>query len=271
MIRACSFIGSISLVVGLIGCGQQPTSPIQNLEAGIQNGGQIIGGEAATGDEGFAKTIAIVYNVNVGSLCTASILTDTTVITAAHCVSGIPQDLRVVFGTDLENVDPKKVRAVTTFEVSPVWFARQNEEKNTGDIAIIKMYGGIPEGYQPAKFLSNAKSLETNKPTLLAGYGLSDGVNGLGAGLLRSVTTTIKDARFTKTEVLIDQSKGKGACHGDSGGPAMVEIDGEYYVYGVTSRGVDDVNDDCSVAAAYTSIPAYKNWIHRTLKKMNAN
>ncbi|MES2965567.1 MAG: trypsin-like serine protease, partial [Bdellovibrionota bacterium] len=103
----------------------------------------------------------------------------------------------------------------------------------------------------------------------LSGYGNSNGKAGTGAGKLRWVETTIKKADYTKSEILVEQSKGKGACHGDSGGPAYVKVDGTLVLIGVTSRGVDDANNDCSVSAAYTSIPFYSAWIKRTSTALN--
>jgi secreted trypsin-like serine protease len=90
------------------------------------------------------------------------------------------------------------------------------------------------------------------------------------AGKLRSVTTTMKNATYSKSEFLIEASKGKSACHGDSGGPAYVNIDGEDVLTGVTSRGVDDEQDMCNVSAAYTSIPFYATWIVSTSKQLDA-
>jgi len=258
-------IGALFALAGLVGCSNSPNA-ISNLHPD----GQIIGGTEATGNEDFAKTIVALYDVTEGSLCTASILSETILVTAAHCVGGSPADLRVVFGLDLESKNII-VRPVEAYQVSPVWPVRQEQEFNTGDIAIVKFRGGLAPGFTAATLLSDINLLKDGQTTLLSGYGISDGVAHTGAGRLRFVETTVKQVNFTKSEVLIDQTKGKGACHGDSGGPAYVEVNGKKLLWGVTSRGVNDPKNDCSVAAAYTSIPFYAAWIERTAKALNSS
>lgn len=259
-------LGSLGFLVStalLVGCAQ----PNQSAITGIQPDGEIIGGVEATGVEDYSKTIVSLYNVVRGELCTASIYSDSILITAAHCVYGPATDLAVIFGVDLDS-EEVIVRRVESYVVSPFWNTRQNELLNTGDIAVVKFKGGLAPGFRPAELLTDLRSLRNGQVTTLAGYGISDGVNGTGSGRLRSVQTTIRNVTYTKTEILIDQTKGKGACHGDSGGPAYVKIGSKQLLYGVTSRGVNDRNDDCSVTAAYTSIPYYHKWIMSTAQAL---
>ncbi len=63
------------------------------------------------------------------------------------------------------------------------------------------------------------------------------------------------------SEASLDQRRGTGACHGDSGGPAYLALEGGYALWGVTSRGLNDPNDDCSQFAIYTKAMPYANWI----------
>ncbi len=231
-------------------------------------GAFIIGGQESNGQEDFAKHIVALYDLRGGSICTASILSETILLTAAHCVVSPASDLRVVFGTDVDSRSIV-VKPVDAYQVSPLWSLRQFQEFNTGDIAVVKFSGGLPAGYKPIKFLSDSSGLKDGQNVMLAGYGNSDGARGTGAGKLRYVVTQIKSSGFSKTEILMEQSKGKGACHGDSGGPAYIQVNGELVVIGVTSRGVDDPKNDCSVSAAYTSVPYYANWIRRTSDALN--
>lgn len=254
---------TLAALVGLVGCAN-PQNGIQTAT----NDGAIIGGEEATGEEDFAKTIVLLYNVAEGGICTASILSKSILLTAAHCVEGNPKNMIVVFGTSVESATLEK-RQVEAYKVSPVWPVRQTEDLNTGDIALVKFEGGLPEGYKSRKILADISKLSDGQTVMLAGYGNNDGAKGEGAGTLRYVETTIKQVAFSSSEILIEQSKGKGACHGDSGGPAYVEIDGKLVIVGVTSRGVNDPNNDCSVSAAYTSVAYYADWIARTAKELN--
>lgn len=273
-----SFVRGIRLVFGaafcclFIGCGQGPSKKAELLDNSATSG--IIGGrKAASGDE-FPKIITALYDQMGKALCTASILNERTLVTAAHCVDGrIPKYLKVIFGINLQ--DPTVVlRQVQAFEVSPVWNIRKTQVKNTGDIAVVRFSGGLPTGFQAAEFLTDASKLTVGAPVFLAGYGASEvtlspqGSEHSGAGILRIVDTTVKDLSFSVSEVVVEQSKGKGACHGDSGGPAYIVVNGKLLTFGVTSRGVDDILDTCSVSAAYTSIPFYWKWITQTAEKL---
>jgi secreted trypsin-like serine protease len=229
---------------------------------------RIIGGAEATGEEAFSKTIVSLMNVRKASLCTASIYSDSLLVTAAHCLNGsAARDLRVVFGKSMDSQD-LVIRAADAFVVAPSWTLRQRQLTDTGDIALVHFRGGLAPGYKPAKILTDASALKIDQPVTLAGYGTSDGVSKTGDGRLRFVETMISNTTFSSTEVLVDQSHGKGACHGDSGGPAYVKIDGQLYLWGITSRGVNDINDDCSVSSAYTVVPSYLKWLERTASLM---
>jgi hypothetical protein len=136
---------------------------------------------------------------------------------------------------------------------------------------LVKFVGGLPAGFKAAKLLTDLTALKYGGDVMLAGYGISDGAAHTGAAILRSVVTQIKTAAFSKTEVLMDQTHGKGACHGDSGGPAYDTINGEQLLFGVTSRGVDDPSNDCTRFSAYTAIPAYAAWVKSTMTALNGS
>lgn len=257
--------------LSLIACAKGPVGSDSQADGQYFRSG-IIGGEDSTGSEGYAKTVAGLVNVTQGSLCTASILSDSILVTAAHCVDGAaPSDLRVIFGTNFKGTD-RKVQPVVSMIESSIYPIHGNDEKDNGDIAVVRFSGGLPAGFHPATLLTDANALKNGAVVLLAGYGISDGVAHTGAGTLRSVEVTIQDSQYSKSELLLDQTHGKGACHGDSGGPAYVKVGEKWMLFGVTSRGVNDPRNDCSVSAAYTSIPFYMTWVKKTAAKlMKAN
>lgn len=261
-LRTLSALTALTLAA-LVGCG----SPQGTVST--RTDGAIIGGEDVTDAQPFSNTVVSLVNTAQGSICTASILSTSILVTAAHCVDGEASDLVVVFNRSIE--EPKlTTRQVTGYKTSPVWAARQNELLNNGDIAVVRFDGGLPAGFAPTKMLADVSKLSDGQAVTLSGYGNDDGKAGSGAGKLRWVETTLKNVNYTKSEILVEQSKGKGACHGDSGGPAYVKnTDGSYLLIGVTSRGVDDPNNDCSVSAAYTSVMYYASWIKRTANTLN--
>ena len=261
--RTWGAISALTLLAttGLIGCGSNTGT------VAAQNDAAIIGGQEAT-NQVYDASIVALYNTAEGSLCTASLLSQSIAVTAAHCVGGQPSDLIVLFVKNINEKNPT-VRQVSAYKTSPIWASRQSELTNNGDIAIVKFDGGLPAGYQPIQMLNKVSALSTGMTMTLAGFGTSDGVHGTGAGVLRFVDVTVQDANYSKSEILIDQTHGKGACHGDSGGPAYIQVNGQYLLAGVTSRGVNDPKNDCSVASAYTSVAYYTSWITRTAKELN--
>lgn len=249
--------------IGFAACAPQTGA----INTASDNNG-IIGGLDATGNEDFAQTIVSVYNTETSGLCTGSIVSDSLLVTAAHCVTGPAQKLALIFGKNIKDTNNRVVKRVDAYKVSPLWPFRQDESLNSGDIAMVKFSGGLPPGYRPAQVLSNKAALTNGAVVLLAGYGISDGVKHTGSGTLRSAEVKILNAAYSESELLVAQNEGKGACHGDSGGPAYVRINGQLMLWGVTNRGVNDPNNDCSVSAAYASIPYYRDWLKQTASEL---
>ena len=70
----------------------------------------------------------------------------------------------------------------------------------------------------------------------------------------------------------IDNTNGKGACHGDSGGPAYVQDkNGNVFLAGVTSRADEatDPEGKCIGKTIYTKVQPYLTWISTESDKLN--
>ncbi len=182
------------------------------------------------------------------------------------------------------------VRAVNKAVVNPGWDAAANEKKDYDwhDLALLHFQGTTPSGFTPAKFLADPKALTTGAEVALAGYGVDKislqdvdpktypkldeaitheevfcntdkteckKVGSSGSGLLRTVDVKISSDHVS--EIVLDQTKGQGACSGDSGGPAYVLSNGQYYLWGITSRGTLGCGDE----AIYTNALTYRAWI----------
>lgn len=265
---------SLLSLVALVGCGANKGGLTRTADGQLVSG--IIGGKPVPANSQIAKSTVAVIDLKRGAICTASILNNEVVLTAAHCVKGgANEDYRIVFGPNiLEKTGIKAVRKVVAKRYNGAWDQGElapDDAKDLGDIGVIKFTGGLPAGYAPARLLSNTSLLKTDAVVTLAGYGLTDGVAKTGEGSLRYVEVKIQQGNFSKTEVLVDQSQGKGACHGDSGGPAFVqEKDGKLSLFGITSRGYNDKGDTCGVSAVYTNAIAQAAWVKAALASMSA-
>ncbi len=228
----------------------------------------IVGGKSVRASDPIKESIVGLLDIRQGALCTASIIAVDVLITAAHCAEGNAADLRIKFGL---LVSGKDLRSVDAIRVSPLWQKNKNAQQNTGDVALIKFSGGLPSGFQPAQLLPSSRLLKNSEMAILAGYGLSDGNSSAGAGRLRVVEIPISNARYSKSEVLLDQTNGKGACHGDSGGPAFIKVNDVFQLWGVTSRGSGTGGNDCSGYSIYTRIVPYAQWINSTLASLRSH
>lgn len=245
------------------------TPNLNNAENTQAPGEGIIGGWEARPSDRVQESIVAIYDATESQLCTGSLLSNNLVLTAAHCIGPNIESMYVFFDT---KVTEKSIRRqIDKVEISPYWASRQNADKNTGDIALVHFIGDVPAGFKPAQLLSaaNGRALKKGAEVVLAGYGISNGITGVGAGILRVTRVKIEDPDFSASEVKLNQTGGTGACHGDSGGPAYVTIKGHHYLWGVTSRGVDDERNDCSQFSAYTNALFYKTWINRAATKLS--
>lgn len=255
-------ISGIMTTLALAACS--PTTQNSQIQ---RSDDAIIGGYDVQPGNTLEQSIVAVYDAFEGQICTGSLLPNNLVLTAAHCVGLFTEDMYIFFGTEINAKSER--RKVDRVELSPYWETRQNEDYDTGDIALLRFEGELPAGYKPASFLTNRRLIKKGTQVVLAGYGISNGQTGDGIGRLRATSVQIEDTNYSTSEFTVNQMQGTGACHGDSGGPAYIQINGRLLLMGITSRGVKDEANDCSQLAAYTSTLYYKSWINRAATKLS--
>jgi len=247
----------------------------------------IVGGsKVLESDPIAATTVALMINAkNDGQFkfhCTASILDQNILVTAAHCVcpnpksappAAHPNQLKVVFGLEVKR--PKQVIAISDIKVHPNYLGYLDADQvDMADIAIIKLASPLPDGYHAAKILDPKEPLLAGEIVTLAGYGRTsmDMFNTIGT--LRRVNTTILNPNFGTSEIEIEQSNGQGACFGDSGGPAFVNINGALFLWGVTNhlypQGINTALD-CKHQIIYANINAHLDFIAKSIAEMQVN
>lgn len=293
------FVLAVSGIISSCAPTRQPASDNSLAHAGaLDSSSEIIGGTPVQKDAVISKSIVAIYDAAKRTMCTGSLIAENVVLSAAHCVGKNPKSMIIIFSVNTDEVmdsvtsladlfkDPR-VRQVESAVVSSVWIARQRaltarmianpgqpltlteaETKNTGDISVIKFSGKAPAEYVPAKFLTDSSLLKNGATVTLAGYGYTDGAKRTGTGELREVQVQIHNAEFSQSEVTLDQTHAAGACHGDSGGPAYISVNGQQLLWGITSRGIDDKNDDCSTYSAYTNALAYLPTIEKSVRAL---
>lgn len=228
---------------------------------------KIVGGEVVgAADPVRNSTVFLVIASGDGgpeseTYCTGSLIDTKTVLTAAHCTErGDVKSVLVVFGS--ADTGSKSIKASS-------WVAHPDYGKGgifspTGlsDIAIIKLSSPAPGGFSPVALLNEKDQVQNGESIVLAGFGLKKENQGEMDGLLRKVSTTITLLSPERRELEYSGGWwGKGACHGDSGGPAFVTRGGKFRLLGVTSRPVKDAGP-CDGKGIYTDVRYYAQWIN---------
>jgi secreted trypsin-like serine protease len=284
--RIAKGMSAFWLVLALFatGCAQPyfEKASVSNEISSTDSDSSVINGSPVATTDPIARTVVAIYDTELKSLCTGSILSASLIVTAGHCFNMDPTKLVLIFGTQLPNERAGKpvVRRVVDGRVN-ARYVQVNEllEKNPRinpdsikdwrDIAILKFAGGLPPGFAPAPMLTEASALQNGAVVTLAGYGEIDGKNKIGSDELRKVDVKVYNAAYSTTEVVLDQRFGKGACRGDSGGPAYVTVKGQKLLFGVTSRGVQDTKNDCSQFSVYTNLLSQTAWMAAQAKSLS--
>lgn len=226
----------------------------------------LIGGEAVPVESAIAKStvsIGLYMDGKYVTNCTGAIVSEDIILTAAHCVQGYEiQDMEAVlyFGSDLTNYD------ITLERTSSRWVMHQgfqtyyeiDKDKNKvpvtrlHDIAILRLDEKIPPNSKPAKLIGVDREIPKASKITLAGWGLTQFEPRVGTDLLRYTEVTLE--KYWNTHLITNQMNQKGACAGDSGGPAFALNDAqELVVIGIT-RGPHLGGWACDTYGEYTSI-----------------
>lgn len=247
---------------------------LSSYEAAAATSPLIVGGQSVGASDPIAAATVGIFSPSPdghsGSLCTGTLIGEKTAVTAAHCLEdGSPTQKPVmIFGSDLHAPNPIR-RPITASIINPKYENHAGRGMDQGDIAIVRIGGTLPEGYHPMPMAKTDNEISSGEKVTLAGYGISNAARKSGAGRLRKTNVEVLNNRAGKSEMILDQSHGHGACHGDSGGPAFIRENGRIEVAGVTNRSYpNSAPDDCRHQVVYTKIPAYKKWIATNSRRL---
>ncbi|XP_009641654.1 coagulation factor IX [Egretta garzetta] len=240
----------------------------------IKTGTRVVGGSDSLRGE-VPWQVYLVNSHGVG-FCGASIINEKWVVTAAHCLQP-GDDITAAAGEYNTNEDDntEQRRKVVKILPHPTYNATINKHHN--DIALLELD-------QPLSFNSYVTpicigSREFTNALLKHGMGT---VSGWGSMLFRGRPATVLQVlrvpfvdrptclKSTSTTILQNMfcagfsAGGSDTCGGDSGGPYTTEIEGTWFLTGITSWG-----EECAKPGKYgiyTRVSKYLKWIKEMTK-----
>jgi len=248
----------------LFGCGEA----VVDLDG--ETSANIIGGSLDAGDSAVVALFAHKANSSSGSLCTATFISQRTLLTAAHCVDpavvGAGNVFDVVLGSSLNDPKARSIRAAST-KFDPAFDI--NDLGAGHDVALVFLSQAVNVTPLPFNTSASANLVQPGREVALIGFGVNTH-SGSGAGDKRKVITSI-----VATNQLLVQigNSAQQTCHGDSGGPALLTVkdkSGKIFqlIVGVTSFGQDfSPTQVCFQGGVDTRIDAVSAFITQNLVK----
>jgi secreted trypsin-like serine protease len=212
---------------------------------------KILGGvQAAEGAWPWIAALLYAKDPNVYSaqFCSGVLIDQRWVLTAAHCVQGMSaSEIQVAVGAyDLTKFTGGRT-PVKSIRIHPQY----SSTSLYNDIALVEL--GVPSPVAPIALFSG-ESADNTPPSLLGrlvtvlGWGLADSATSwYYPEILRQVNLPVVadstcNAIYTypisPAQFCAGYYEGKDACEGDSGGPAVVQVDGRWVHAGIVSAGV---------------------------------
>lgn len=243
---------------------------------------------------------AIIYTDQNNSFhCSGTLINPNTILTAAHCIYARDRDqnIKVIFGNEVDdNIESnpkeyvysaKKISVYDTYERSMLM----------GDVALIFLDRNVDNEIEPIKIYQHDKLNLDGIPLEVAGYSqysesffndiftssitytippyksANNVISATGSNI-RSLKKRNVIMGKTTDQMLLHFSPSHesfyffqyqgGVCRGDSGGPTMINYQGNKYIIGVNSsiEGRSDVDGlDCEYVGRSRSVAKFSNWI----------
>ena len=234
----------------------------------------IIGGNTATDGE-FPFLVRLYINIGGSSyLCGGSLLSDTWVITAAHCLDGAAASgVSIRAGSNQKSSGGELVYADQLFlhpDYDPATFDH--------DIALIELSSAVT-----APKTGTIDRLTTNEGTAMpegsavwvAGWGTTSSNGNTSEDLLKvsvnvsypsscAANSSYSSADITNNMICASiPGGGQDACQGDSGGPLFRYDGNDLWLAGIVSWGIG-----CALSSypgVYARVANYDTWISQTL------
>jgi secreted trypsin-like serine protease len=222
---------------------------------------QIIGGISAAQGE-FGGVAALI--IAPAGLCTASLIHEQWLVTAAHCLTGkTTADVQILF----DRLDIRGSGGHYNFAAQIIIHPGYTGVLGDNDIALIKL-ADTESGRTTYPVARNVIAVGVELTQV--GYGSTAAPN-TGSGIQRKLVTRSAPCASVGAGA-VDASKvlcfaaddGNGTCFGDSGGPSFITAGARLIVAGVTSFGA---NQQCTGYDAATMVASEISFVDQYVPK----
>ncbi|KAK4326511.1 hypothetical protein Pmani_002976 [Petrolisthes manimaculis] len=238
------------------------------LKTGIQ---RIVGGSETRVHEYPWMILLQITSGRDTFMCGASVITNTQVLTAAHCVDTGSSVLAIAGEHDTEDNTETKTQSISSSKI----VVHPEYDPNTfeNDIAIIHLSDTLKfdDSVQPICLAREDRQYE-GKKAIVTGWGTTREGGDISIKLQEVELTVNTNAECRSSygvssiadSMVCASESGKDSCQGDSGGPLVMNDKGIWYQVGVVSWG-----RGCAQAGypgVYTRVTSYIDWISSEVK-----
>ncbi|GAA0615686.1 serine protease [Kutzneria viridogrisea] len=212
----------------------------------------IIGGTTATENYPFAASLQVPGQFD--HYCGASLISAQWLVTAGHCAQQDASAYAVRIGSN-DRTSGGTYARITEVVVHPDF----DNSRLNNDIALLHLDRAASQA--PVQIGSTPQPGSTVR---MLGWG-AENPNGQGSPRrLKQVELGVLDSERCSWwgdmtgKLCFDGKRNASACHGDSGGPAIVKSGSGWALVGATSGGQDPCGTSENI---YTDVSAYSSWI----------
>lgn len=215
--------------------------------------------------------------------CSATLIRQDIIITAAHCVI-LNEKNEFVAKTQLKLDDPEILEPITVVHYMTHPLFRMGPNSIDGyDVAILKLSRPLPASYSPVPMVSENQIEAFSGNWTALGYGRTEVPDA--PVVLRQVPVqrlniaaddwSLLTQNFNQPsgrQLIIDQSLQKGLCFGDSGGPILTQIGDQSFLIGVNEAVSAEPASAklCSGKSFASSVLFHRDFILRAIEKLSS-